>query len=230
MARRDEYDDQNPTGDDDLFGGGDEAQDVFELGAPPTSTTEPPPMLEDPPGQVNPGGSTDTPRELFDNPPPRPPDVSRRGPEAMTEAPSPTHSTPDSTPESGSAPARSKTPVPVAGQPSAPFTPLAQVDPISLVQPRDPGALNVAMRAPSLSVPSPPTILSQEAAPVAMRAPSPYVSQPQQYTSGSEGGSRMFGRVGGLMGGGLGAPRAGNDFENEDSSVLDALIRTLLGG
>lgn len=203
MARlRDEF------GDDfGLFGPGGGEQGGESLGNPPISAQPGAGPAEPPTGPPSgDAGSTDKPRDIFDKPERRPPGTEP--PQSTSPAGGP--------PGSNQAPPMPSSPSPVASQPPQPFQPMQPL-------PMDPGAANVAMRAPSIASPTMPT----QPSPAAMRPPAPYLSQPQQYAD-SVNPRAMFGRAGGLTGGGLGLPGAGNEFENEN--VLDALIRTILGG
>lgn len=164
----------------------------------------------------NPEGSTDKPRDIFNNQPVAGvPDVRPREPGAGPSG--------GSTPSpAGQSPA---SPTPSSAQPFEPLNSL--MDPTSLARPRDPGSYDVALRAPGITSPTTaaPSRPSMPTPAVSLRA-APFVSQPQQFAE-SGGGGGMFGRSGGLESGGLGLTGSGNSFENSGNPI-DALIRLLL--
>lgn len=175
-------------------------------------------------------GSTERPREVFDNPEVRPPapQVNRREPEesegpvrpASPPAPMPSSGGGSPAPNQSMTPVRPKQPTPVSTQaPTAPttFTPMEPLAaPNSMVQPMNESysAAQVQQRAPFMPDPV-------QAGP----APREVFNNPEQYgierrTPG------MLGRAGGLTGGGLGLP--GGSSGGIDQS-LDALLRALFG-
>ena len=117
------------------------------------------------------------------------------------------------------APARPKTPTPVASMSPEPFSPMQQMDPVGLVSPRDPGAQNVAMRAPSMGAPAMPT----SPTPVALRS-NPYSPVPMQFADNKRSAG-LLGQAGGALGGGLGVVGSGDGPEQ-----ISALLKLLLGG
>ena len=157
-------------------------------------------------------GSTESPREIFDKPEVKPPapQVSRRAPSPMGGGSLGAASAPSSgggsgDPASSMTPARPKEPSPVSMQPPAapmaftPMQPLAGME--SMITPMNESysAAQVQQRAPQMPEP---------------------VAQYQD-PSRSAG---MFGRAGGLTGGGLGMPDAGSGIDPE----MDALLRALM--
>ena len=159
------------------------------------SEPAPSPLLS-PPTQDTPWleGGTDRPREILGpgrGTPTRPPDIRERS--------SSTRPSPDSSEDSGYSPSRPKTPTPVASQSPQPFSPMAPL--------MDPGAVSVAMRAPSI----------------------PQPTSPSQF-GGDAGQGGMFGAAGGLLGGGLGVSGRDDSFGDTEEDPLDAIIRMLLNG
>ena len=171
-------------------------------------------------------GSSESPREGFNppdpvepidqpSPPPSYPEEEDRGEASTSSAPSP---------DDGASytPTRPRTPVPVASEAPAPFTPL---DPLM-----DPSAMSVALKAPY--TPDPTAGLGGEMSPARPRTPSPiagqapYVSQAQQY-AGDQGGQALLNKAGGLLSGGLGLLGGSAEFEDTQGDPLDALIRIL---
>lgn len=164
-----------------------------------------PPTQQEAPAQgpapvVGPGGNTERPREVSQDPGPR---ETRPSTQALG-APSGGSST--------NAPPMPDSPSPVVAQPPAPFTPLPQ-------------------SAPTASLVTPTPQAAPQGTPVGMRmVPNqpiqPFVSP--VFQNEQDMTTRMFGKAGGLQGGGLGIPGAGNDFE-DPSQLLDSLIKTLTG-
>ena len=146
-------------------------------------------------------GSTESPRELFDKPERTPP--TRRAPQASM----PSAEGESGNPAESMTPARPKTPSPsVAEPPQAPvqFSPMDPLaSPESMLQPMNESysAAQVQQRAPALPEPS-------------------YQYQDTNRSSG------MFGRAGGLTGGGLGLP---DEAGISQDPQLDALLRALMG-
>ena len=167
------------------------------------------------PGIVGAPGTTSSPREVFQpDQPTRPidqPKVTQRSPSSGGDGSDGGGTT--------NAPARPKTPTPVASMSPEPFSPMQQLDPVGMVAPRDPGAQNVAMRAPSMSAPAMPT----SPTPVALRS-NPYSPVPMQFADNKRS-TGLLGQAGGQLGGGLGVAGSGDGQES-----ISALLQLLLGG
>lgn len=217
----------------DMFGGGPDIQGNFGVDEPnPRESMDSPAIFNEapePPPPFDPGGNTEKPREQDrpgDDIPRRPeaPNMPEGGPapDVKPREPNSTQAPPDVDSYSEPTPPRPRTPTPVASQAPQPFVPLQPMaNPASLTMPASMQESDAQLRVPSMA-----PVMPTSPNPTAVQ-PRPFVSQPFQVEQ--DFSTRMFGKAGGLLGGGMGLPGSGDYFEDVDNPNLDELIRTLTG-